>query len=290
MTGLELNVSALKKSHRHSSQQQQLGAVWSEFIVSASFMLIGFFLLIPLFAKVIDVRQKSEMAARYSTWERTVWFQNAPGYFPNQAMEKSNTEVEAEMEYRIFAQRNQVIDSQSQRSKPSSLEYDAFLNFQNRSNDTYQTVLKPDGSELTTLNQTEGGSPGSFGPVINTAINLLSPFGDSRFNTDGYYSGDVSVPIKQFAWIEEFDGVTPVFSSRGAILADAWNTDKGLAEDRGVSLMYRDQLEASGALSVIEAAQSIGGLFLADIKPSNLKLFEVDVDAVPVVRTTDPEN
>jgi len=106
-----------------SSFKTIAGAVAAEFIVSATFVLVGFFLTVPLIAKVIDVRQKSEMAARYATWERTVWFQSAPGYFPNQDLEKSNVEIENEIAHRIFSTKDQILDSQTQRLILNRLQF-----------------------------------------------------------------------------------------------------------------------------------------------------------------------
>ncbi len=267
----------------------QKGAVWSEFIVSASFLLIGFLLAIPLIAKVIDARQKTEMAARYATWERTVWFQSVPGYFPNRSIGKSNAEVQNEMHHRIFATKDEVLDSETQRTSTDNAEYDPFLNFFNRTNETYELMLPPEGEEVVALQQYDREAPGGMANALNQAAGLLTRFGDAPLNDKGFYQGEVTTSLKQFDWMPEFENVEPRITVKGAIFADAWNTDLALAEDRAVSLMFRSQLEDSGVLQIIEAAQSVLGIILTDIRPSNLEFFETDVNAVPEIRRADVE-
>jgi len=276
-----------------SSFKTIAGAVAAEFIVSATFVLVGFFLTVPLIAKVIDVRQKSEMAARYATWERTVWFQSAPGYFPNQDLEKSNVEIENEIAHRIFSTKDQILDSQTQRGSAANIEFEPFLTFQNRTSGNQETLLQPNGEKVATLRQFDSEPPAIFGSSVDVGITALTALsiGTSSppFNENGYYTGEISVPIKEFAWIEEFQGISPTFVSQGAILADAWNTDEGLAEERAFSTSFKSALESSGALTVIETAQSAVGLIFEDLNTSNLELFQTDIDAVPEVRVTDAQ-
>jgi len=46
----------------------------TEFLVSASFVLVPLFLGISLLAKYIDIKQTAIQAARYQVWEYTVWY------------------------------------------------------------------------------------------------------------------------------------------------------------------------------------------------------------------------
>lgn len=276
-----------------SSTIRVTGAVAAEFIVSASLVLVGFLLTIPLVAKVIDVRQKSEMAARYATWERTVWFQSAPGYFPNQNLEKSNVEIENEIAHRIFSTKDQIIDSRVQRESADNVELEPFLNFQNRTTGDQETLLQPNGQKIATLSQFDAEPPEIFGTSVEvglTALTALSLFTSSPpINENGYYTGEISVPIKEFAWIEEFQGITPTFVARGAILSDAWNTNDELAEERAFSLSFQSALNQSGALTAIKTTQNVVGVIFEDLNTTNLQLFQTDIDAVPEVRVTDAE-
>jgi len=261
----------------------QTGAVWAEFIVSASFLLVGFFLMVPLLAKVVDVRQKTELASRYTTWERTVWFQSAPDYHPNQDLEKTNEEIQNELHHRVFSVKDSPIDSRLNRGSTNDVDYDPFLNFHNQSTEQYELILPPSNRELVELQQFESGPPGNFSGTLTQAQSLLNvvTFGGFPINDRAYYTGEVTTPLKSFDWIDEFNGIQPELRSSGAILTDAWNTDLELAEQRGTAFMFREPLENIGVTTVLDGVQGILGVVLRDLDNSNLKFFETDVNAVP---------
>lgn len=56
---------------------QQRGQAITEFNVTAAFVLIPLFIMIPLLGKYIDMKHASVQAARYMAWERTVWFDDS---------------------------------------------------------------------------------------------------------------------------------------------------------------------------------------------------------------------
>ena len=56
------------------SKLKQRGQAMTEFVISATYVLIPLFIAIPLLAKYIDIKQASVQAARYAAWEYTVWY------------------------------------------------------------------------------------------------------------------------------------------------------------------------------------------------------------------------
>ena len=56
------------------SKLKQRGQAMTEFVISATYVLIPLFIAIPLLAKYIDIKQASVQAARYEAWEYTVWY------------------------------------------------------------------------------------------------------------------------------------------------------------------------------------------------------------------------
>lgn len=56
----------------------------TEFNVTAVFLLVPLFIMIPLLGKYIDMKHASVQAARYMAWERTVWFE--PSTVPNERL------------------------------------------------------------------------------------------------------------------------------------------------------------------------------------------------------------
>jgi len=55
---------------RHGQQGQAM----TEFVVTASLVLVPLFLMVPLIGKYIDMRQSAIQAARYQVWEYTAWY------------------------------------------------------------------------------------------------------------------------------------------------------------------------------------------------------------------------
>lgn len=52
------------------------GQAMTEFVVCVGFIFLVLFVVIPLFGKIIDMKQTNLQASRYAAWERTVWLQS----------------------------------------------------------------------------------------------------------------------------------------------------------------------------------------------------------------------
>ena len=48
----------------------------TEFVISATYVLIPLFIAVPMLAKYIDIKQAAVQAARYEAWEYTVWYED----------------------------------------------------------------------------------------------------------------------------------------------------------------------------------------------------------------------
>lgn len=87
----------------------------TELLITASFVLVPLFLLIPLLGKYIDIKHSSIQAARYEAWEYTVWYAadaQTPGGFPGSPMPlKSTAELQRESRRRLFSEPNLVLDA-----------------------------------------------------------------------------------------------------------------------------------------------------------------------------------
>ena len=61
------------------SEHRQRGQAMAEFVVSVAFVFLPLFVLVPPLGKLADIQHENQLAARYVTWERTVWFDNLSG-------------------------------------------------------------------------------------------------------------------------------------------------------------------------------------------------------------------
>lgn len=79
----------------------------TELLITASFVLVPLFLLIPLLGKYIDIKHASIQAARYEAWEYTVWYASdaeTPDGFPGGPMPvKSTSQLQRESRRRLFS-------------------------------------------------------------------------------------------------------------------------------------------------------------------------------------------
>lgn len=280
----------MKARATSSFTKKQSGVVWAEFLVVSSFVLISVFTLVPLVGKMIDTKQKVEQSGRYAGWERTVWFQTRPSYHPNRNLQKSNAQIQNEIHQRVFAKPDSIIHSRQHRDL-NDVEYDPMQNFFNpnkRRSDRYETMLAKKGSvkgddSYVVLSQTDNTPPGRLASAGTKIFNTLGKIGNFNVNKKGYYTGSVSVEIKEFDWFPEFKGIKPSFTSHTAILTDGWNAGgPSDVEARVTPFFPQDWINGSITTSI----QKFAGLFFRPLRPSSLKIGKVDSEPVPASRLT----
>ena len=90
--------------------RRQHGQAMVEFLVAALFFLLPLFLAIVVLAKFSDVQHTTQMAARYSAWERTVWYDDSGTKFDtiNGSNQKTAAEIGHEIGVRIINDRSQA--------------------------------------------------------------------------------------------------------------------------------------------------------------------------------------
>lgn len=192
----------------HSIRQQpQLGQAMTEMLVACAFVVVPLFLIVPTVGKYIDMKHAAVNAARYVSWERTVYFNadtldNEPSGFTafshNQLPKKSDSQLAQEASSRIFTDASTRITSSSLNPGRSSWKYyDA------------SEMYQPPQSERPSLSsngQVPDKSMGivrtlmqGFGTVVSTITGIL-PFSSSQFDaisTRGNTQVDVNMSVAQ---------------------------------------------------------------------------------------------
>lgn len=79
-----------------------------EFLVAGAFVLVPMYLAISAIGKFADVQHTTDSAARYATWERTVWYEGSTSKFEtdNPANTKSAAEIGNETAARVLNDRS----------------------------------------------------------------------------------------------------------------------------------------------------------------------------------------
>ncbi len=263
----------------------QKGAVIVEFVIVASFVLVSVLALTSLMGKMIDSKQKVEQASRYSAWERTVWFQDVPRYHPNKALKKSNLQLQSEMHHRVFSQPDTFVDS-TQHLDLDDWELDPMQLFHDRglkSSKNYEPMYVSNSKvkkqpSFVRLTQSHSSPPGKLTNAVGAITKPLDLLGDFKVNRQGYYSGDVSVEIKEFKWMKEFENLKPTFSSKSAILTDGWNAG-GPSDMEGRVRGLLPLALVDGKVG--DSIQDFVGFLFDPLKSDSLELGKVTSEPVP---------
>ena len=232
----------------------------TEFSITAMFLLVPLFLLIPLVGKYIDIRHSTVQTARTMAWERTVWFEqlNLPrdAWPPGRGQYRSNSDIE-----RVAMNRNLAnTETAFLRSDLSTTLETNDLNLHWRDHGD-NPLLSAESSLvgidlpaqkatsqianayyiLDGIQQVEDGintviDRGSS--VMNSAagvigVSLPSPGNVdifSKFNNQAYYTPEVRIPVNNISNLARFGGsiaplanINLVMQGNAALITDGWS-------------------------------------------------------------------
>lgn len=231
----------------------------TELLITASFVLVPLFLLVPLLGKYIDIKQDSIQAARYEAWEYTVWYSGSGNfsacltsdapcgfYNPGQLPRKSPTDVQKESRKRFFSDPNLLISSTDNSGWDAKTANPLWLD--HRGNKLW------DGTTAGPPPTPNGDTPvkGWIGTMVNTLMKMFSlafkavsffsgltgsNVGFNMMDTKGFASSQVVVPIKVPAGVIDMPtlldqpgvdasvaAMTMNYSSQAGVLSNGWNT------------------------------------------------------------------
>ena len=199
------------------------GQAMTELLITASFVLVPLFLLIPLLGKYIDIKSSSIQAARYEAWEYTVWYANdsqTPDGFPGGPMPvKSPKELQSESRRRLFSKPGLELNAADKSAgwlesdrKPLWQDhaglslYDGGLGTITPSGTPRSRVLSSEPTpDVLAVREVTGALPLTFSaafPYFATGLPIPLPSilrpptdFDAAINTGGYSQSIVAVPI-----------------------------------------------------------------------------------------------
>lgn len=267
---------------------RQSGQALTEFVVVGLFLLVPLFLIIPVVAKLISQKQDVEVAARYSAWERTVWYRDNPpdhldGYSGNVPF-KSDATVAREIDARIFAQDTQPIVSDT------SVDYELDP-FSRQPNGNLESLVKestPAGSgpAAYAMQASSESEPPGFVGIFDTVFGAAAAFTRFKLNTEGLFDARVSINLIDLTDIFGLDGVSLgnlSLSSHNVLFAESWSAAgteqakyviSGLLPQQYLDNDYVDDLQT------LTAALPIAKELDADC----LDIGHVDLEQVPLHR------
>ncbi|GAA5218220.1 hypothetical protein ACFSJ3_15200 [Corallincola platygyrae] len=224
-------------------KSQQQGQALAEFTIVASLILVPAFLMLPVMGKYMETQHKSQEAARYASWERSVWLADYADGVP-QRITKSDNQIGHEITARILAEGDQRIDS-NQGAFDDSLSLDPILYAYNPETEQRELLIDADGDEPLYVNvsASSGRINGPYSTAIDLTVGNLSRFTDFDVNVNGFVSSQASIKMKDLSWLSAFDwsnnGLAAPFeiSSNHSMLTDGWNAGGPSHQDRTVSAL-----------------------------------------------------
>ena len=205
------------------SRNRQVGAVWAEFLMVSSALVVTMFLLIPMLAKFMDIRHKSEQSAQYGSWERSVWY----GSVGKDSSEKktSNTILE-EAKYRVLADGDTLIYT-NQATEDFKVDSFHYFNDSKSGSSVYKPLLAKRGElpedTLSEFSGSNGAHPNAS--LMKGATIIVRNTTDDFFkavNKNGYYKSTYAMSVKQPSWFPAFSQDDISMKSSKALLVDGW--------------------------------------------------------------------
>lgn len=260
---------------------KQRGQVLVEFVITAVLVLLPCFMMTALLGKYLEAKQKTEVAARYAAWERTVWRKSAPGWSPVNVV-KSDEVIRAEVQTRTLATRQQRVSSDAVQAM-SRFEMDPLLNSNHLQQPGYEPLLRSDtspaGTRYVAVSTHERRTPG-VNSAMGRAFSLLSgvPY-LNRFDlsSDGTQTASVAVGLhnSRLPLLQKLD---LELQRSHTVITDGWNAGGPAHVERRVSGLT--PASALGGVSdIISKIPSFGYGPLEIL--TRLKFGHIDVEQVP---------
>lgn len=272
---------------------KQQGQALVETSVAVAFVVIPLLVLLPFMSKLTGLQHKTDQAAHYSAWERTVWYNSAPSRMPNvsgvYAARRTQTDIARQIPWRLYQRDNNPLFTSANKNWSWKNNIHPLLRFQSGSRGQLNPLQAneydgaKDKEELARFNHSNQGStlPGDLGRAAGTISSLLSFTGFS-LERDQYYRTQVQTRLEQLD-LQPFDELALTVRANAAILATGWNAaGPHHVKNRAERLVLTKHMNTG----VIRWAQRILGIlpFGREIKPNSLKLGHVEPDTLPSSR------
>jgi hypothetical protein len=295
------------------------GQAMIETLIAASLVLIPLFLAIPLLAKYLDIRSATVQAARYTAWERTVWFGGSSAVMMGIGSVGNKWDSNAKPDSAIAAETGVRFLSNTGPADKFSTADQSSSDFAGGPkplwNDRTGQPLLASYSDIATPAIVNGASPGLVTDVMGPIFSVASVISSFTIDTNSQFKNTVTLGIQQFSNnigtgtngmgacpgcpTADFlaTGTTTGFAETNVIVANPWSANgPGSLSDYGShpkKITVYNQIRGltptslldppSGAFrDVLDVLQAISLVFFPEL--STLELGKIDVDQVPTDR------
>lgn len=248
------------------------GSASVEFLL-AGMVAVPLFLLVPMIGKQLDTDFRTVTAARYATWERTVWGEAG-------AVAKSRDAIGLEVNDRFFGHRSasitrvETIGSQGVTEEPLWRDHRGTSLLANAG-----TGLPGDGSRIRQGPVPGGGHTAMVRNFAGRGAVSAIGLGGLGLNTNGYLISQVSLPLDLDLGAAGTVSVTE--RADAAILTDAWTADSNRLT-RTTALTIQKPVRALVNVGTVIFGTPPAGLFFTEASAGQNADFTPDGSVVPL--------
>lgn len=260
---------------------KQRGQGMAEALIAATFVLIPLAIGLPYLAKVADTRHKLHQAARYAAWERTVYHRNGANYNV-----KSDDAVMREINRRVLARADQVIDSNRDRQSVAlnTIPLDVMLATPNyRQGGQLRPFLNPvqqTTNSYVRLTVTERPEEGRLAQIVNRVRSFGLDLDPSVIQTHR-----VTADLYKLPMLAQAAGPFEV-SAQNALLLGSWNARGPDNVRERIRNTVPTTFLNNGFLNSLQ--NIIGIIGFDEIRANSLQWGRIDPDRVPCQRLAPP--
>ena len=268
----------------------QRGQAMAELLIIGTFVLIPLFFIIPAVAQLISLKQDAEVGARYAVWERTVWFRgesrgDLDGY-DGPIASRSDSSIARQIDSRILS-----ADTQAITSDPDPVYgLDAFLRLNHEVDGELEPLIAEDGSEGAVKHYTQQTASESAPDGMTGAVDdIVDTLGDiSRFslNTNGVFEATVSIPVSDLGGVFKLETVpmNDLIVTRSSVLfAEPWQAGGNDHAKWLISGLLLAQYLDNDFIETVQSIAAFGGIS-EELGTEYLDIGHVDIDPMPAYR------
>ena len=223
---------------------RQYGGALTEFFF-LTMIMVPLFFAIPMVGKLIDLKQTTIQASRYSAWEATVYPSGANGNMPTAIKE------------RFFGDNNKVLVSHSSEAWSNSMWGDKETNEIAPWWDDTKVVIDEDSVSGVPYQETitSQGIGFEIGNQASNTGEILDGISGNEwdFESNGFVRADINLDIQESTWLERSQGSCggedsyTCIKASSVIMSDGWSASGDNQTRRRVrSLMPASILEPVG--------------------------------------------
>lgn len=289
-------------------RRQETGQAMTEFVISAAFVMVPLFLIVPTVGKYIDMQLATHQAARYGAWEYTVNYEDKndlssgfDGLRRRALPVKSLARVGKEALRRYYSDSRIAVDQAGYDAADANRLWIYYDGRKMIDPAPQQSPVQASGPGATAdpvyISRGILGAVDSWAWTLSTLLGAVGV--DARFNADnmrGRFAFQVNMPVTEAAAYTPLrvQNRKPLFlqplklhlQSRAAVLSDSWgagNSGHALYQSRGlVPTALLDQ-------PVIRTVQGIASILLMapELNKGNLSFGYIAADEVNPERRPD---